>query len=95
MAKSISARAFVVALALVACLTLLSRAIESNFFIYLLYPGLVLSLFITGWHGGRAGTPAEEVTASVASFLVNTLFYYLLCAAVLVISRRTGAKRAS
>lgn len=92
MAKSISARALVFALAIVTCLTALGGAAKSTLFFFLLYPGSVAFLFILGWHGG---TRAEEATASVVSFLVNTLFYYLLCAAVLVISRRTGTKRAS
>jgi hypothetical protein len=92
MAKSMSARVLVVALAIVICLTLLSRVIESNLFFFLLYPGVVLSLLITGGHGG---TRAEEATASVLSFIVNTFCYYLLCATVLVMSGHTGAKRAS
>lgn len=96
MAKSISARALVFALAIVICLTLLSCAVESSFFFSLLYPllypGEMLSVLITGGHGG---TRAEEWTGFVAGFLVNTFCYYLLCAAILAISGHTGAKRAS
>ena len=92
MAKSIRASAFIFALAIVTCLTLLSRAAESSFFFFLLYPGNVLSLFITGGHGG---TLAQDRIAPVVGFLVNTFFYYLLCAAVLAMSGHTRAKGAS
>lgn len=89
MAKSTRTRILVFALAIVTCLTLLSHVIELDFFFFPLYPGEMLSLLITGGHGG---TLAEEWTGFVVGFLVNTFFYYLLCMAILAMFGHTRVK---
>ena len=92
MAKRISARPLVFAFAIVTCLTLLRRAVESSLLIYLLFPGLALSLLITGPHGGSI---AQEEIAPIVGFLINTFSYYLLCTAILAMSGHRRAKRVS
>jgi hypothetical protein len=83
--KNITGRALSLSLAIVTCLTLLSRATESAVFFFLLYPGAALSLLITGGHGG---TQFENRTALAAGFVVNTFVYAALFAALLALPSR-------
>jgi hypothetical protein len=85
MRKNIAGKAFGISITIVACLTFLFGATYSIVFIYPLFPGMVLSLLITGGHGG---TIAEDRIALVFGFAINTLTYSLLCAALLVILRK-------
>jgi len=57
---------------LVSLLTVLGRLNSSEIFFYPLFPGEMLSLLITGGHGGTA---VEEWTGSSASLFVNILAY--------------------
>ncbi len=90
MMKSITARALSFSLAIVTCLTLLSRATESVVFFFLLYPGAALSLLITGGHGG---TLSEERAGLVVGFLVNRFVYAALFAALLALHSRAREKK--
>ena len=51
----------------------------------LLFPGMVVSVFITGGHGG---TETQEHVALVASTLVNLAFYWFLVAVAGDLRRR-------
>jgi hypothetical protein len=85
--KTIAARALGSSFVIVALLTFFEYRTASAAFFYLLYPGSVLSMLITGGHGG---TKFEEGTALVASLIVNTLVYAVLFAGVLASSKRAG-----
>jgi len=56
-------------------LLLYSQPAPSSWLIYVLSPGFIVSVLITGAHGG---TKFQEAVAPVADFLVNTLLYTLL-----------------
>lgn len=85
MRTSITAKAMSFSVVIVAFLTLLSHLTGAGAFFFLLYPGAALSLLITGGHGG---TETESIIAFVISFVVNTIAYALLCAALLAIRSR-------
>jgi hypothetical protein len=87
--KSITARVLGSSFVVVALLTLLEYRVGSAFFFYLLYPGMMLSLLITGGHGG---TNFEERAALAANLMTNTLVYAALCGGFLVIRRRKASR---
>ncbi len=60
---------------MVALLMAIAHFSASNLWFYLLFPGEVTSLLITGGHGG---TRMEGIMAPIACFLVNSLTYFLL-----------------
>jgi hypothetical protein len=87
--KTIAARVLGSFLVIVALLTVFEYRTASAALFYLLYPGSVLSMLITGGHGG---TKLEEGMALVAGLIVNTLVYAVLCAGLLASSRRLGSR---
>jgi len=89
MMKTITARALASSLVFVAFLTFFEHRTPSVALFYLLYPGSILSLLIAGGHGG---TMFEETIALVAGLIVNMLVYAVLCAGLLVASRRAGSR---
>ncbi len=64
-----------VSFAIVSVLAMLERSYGSSVFFYLLYPGNILGLVITGGHGG---THTENVLAAVLGFVANLCAYWLL-----------------
>jgi len=78
-------KALVVSVGIVGVLTVAGRRSSSHFFAYLLFPGLVPDLLITGGHGG---TIFEEWVGMFVSVLVNTLVYTLAFTALFTIWRR-------
>ena len=83
-------KGFSSSIVIVGMLTLLNYAVEYSLLIYLLFPGLVLGLLITGGHGG---TELEDKIAAVVSFLVNLLAYTFLCSAAFWIHHALKKKR--
>ena len=88
--KVLAARALVCSVVIVSGLTALSRLTDSTALFFLLYPGISLSLLITGGHGG---TVFEERTATVVTILVNVLTYAVICGFFFEIASRS--RRAS
>ena len=78
-------QAVVIGSGIVALLSLLWHFFISELLFYLLFPGLVIGILITGGHGGTVG---EERIASVVSFAVNALVYSALVFSALAIKRR-------
>jgi len=78
-------KALVVSVGIVGVLTVADRRSSSHFFAYLLLPGLVPDLLITGGHGGAI---FEEWVGMFVSVLVNTLVYTLALTALFTIWRR-------
>jgi hypothetical protein len=75
---------------LVSLLTVLERLTSSEIFLYTLSPGEILSLLITGGHGG---TPVEEWTGLAASLFVNILTYTaIFCGLSALIERFRGRR---
>lgn len=89
MRKSSTVRIVFAATLFVATLTLLSHFSESSGFFYFLMPGQVVSLLITGGHGG---TNAEEMAGLIASFVVNTSAYSIVGAVLSLPSGQNGYK---
>jgi hypothetical protein len=84
-------RTLLLSTGIITCLTLLSRVIASPVLFYLLYPGLTLSLLITGGHGG---TELADNIALAVSFVANSLIYAVLCGAILAaFSRKKGVSQ--
>jgi hypothetical protein len=81
-----------VSFAIVSGLAVLERSYGSSVLFYLLYPGNVLGLFITGGHGG---THAENALAAVLGFLANLCAYWLVlnCCAFALNGRAVRALR--
>lgn len=78
---------------IVGILTMLARltdALPVSVTFYLLLPGTLLQLLITGGHGGTSG---EEFMGLVLGFLVNSVFYCALLTAILFIFRRIAARK--
>ena len=71
-------------------LLLYLQPVPSAWLIYLLYPGVIVSLLITGGHGG---TKFQEAVAPVANFLVNGLCYTLLYGILFWALRRVKKER--
>jgi hypothetical protein len=88
--RGIRLRALTISVGTISFITLLSTMSESPVFFYLLYPGVVASLLITGGHGG---TQFEEAIAPPVAFIVNAFVYAPLIAAVLAIYGRARRKR--
>jgi hypothetical protein len=65
-------------------LLLNSQPAPSSWLIYVLSPGFIVSVLITGAHGG---TKFQEAVAPVADFLVNTFVYALLYSMLLRVLR--------
>jgi hypothetical protein len=84
---SITARALVLSIGIVTCLTLVGRVTESPVLFYLLYPGAALSLLITGGHGG---TRFADNVALAVGLVANIIVYALLCGAILSACRKKG-----
>jgi uncharacterized membrane protein len=74
-AKTTFAVAFVVVLGLSGAL----HFMVTKALIDLLFPGLMVSIFITGAHGG---TKAEELMGSLAAFGINTMVYFVVIWAI-------------
>jgi hypothetical protein len=87
--KTTVARALGSSFVIVALLTFFEQRTASAALFYLLYPGSVLSLLITGGHGG---TKFEDWMALVASLIVNTVAYTVLCAGFLVSIKRAVSR---
>lgn len=83
--KRILLTAFPLSLVIVSILTRLSYVWLTKLLFFLLYPGVVLALLITGGHGG---TLVQERLALAASVLVNTLAYAIVYTLFLWIWRR-------
>jgi hypothetical protein len=86
--KTIAARALGSSFVTVSLLTFFEYRTASAALFYLLYPGSLLSTLITGGHGG---TKFEDGMALVASLIVNTLVYAVLCAGLLACSKRANS----
>ena len=84
--KVLATRALGCSLVIVSGLTVLSRLTDSTVLFFLLYPGVTLSLLITGGHGGAA---FEDRAAMVVSFLVNLLAYFVICGFSFELFRRS------
>ena len=93
MTRSMAIRALGFAVPLVTCLTFLLYVTKfgTEVLFYLLYPGLVVSILITGGHGG---SELADKMALVASFLVNTCAYTGLIAILSALRRRRNKRAA-
>ena len=89
--KKILAEAIISSLLVVSALMIAVRFVVSDMLFYLLYPGLMLGLLITGGHGG---TVFEDRIAAIVGFLVNLLVYTLVLSIAISIWRRTRARGA-
>jgi hypothetical protein len=84
--STLKKQAFFAAGGIAAVLTLLFHFFyNSAILFYLLFPGLMIGLLITGGHGG---TRTEEAIAPIAAFVVNFLFYFMFAVGVLQIRRK-------
>lgn len=77
-------RAVVFAALSVMPLTILSYAVTSKSLFYLLYPGMVVGLLISGGHGG---TETEVWASQLFGFILNVLVYSVFFFGVLYIRR--------
>jgi hypothetical protein len=87
--KMIIAKALGLSFTIVGVLTFFEYRTASTTLIHLLYPGAMLSLLITGGHGG---TLLEEKAGLAAGVLVNTLFYAVLCGGLLAARDRVSSR---
>ena len=83
--KSLLRKSLLVSLVIVSGLTAAIRPIGSNVLFFLLYPGLMLSLLITGGHGG---TVFEDRAGLAVGFVGNVVVYTLLSALAISIGLR-------
>jgi hypothetical protein len=87
--KTMAATALGCSFVIVSMLTFFAYRTASAALFYLLYPGFILSLLITGGHGG---TKFEEGIAPVVNLIVNTLVYAVLCTGLLAVRRQRSAR---
>jgi hypothetical protein len=87
--KTIIARALGLSFTIVASMTFFEYRTTSTTLIYLLYPGDMLSLLITGGHGG---TLIEDRAGLAVGVLVNTVFYAILCGGLLAVRNHAGSR---
>ena len=73
-------KAITISFITVGLLTIASYLTDSIFFFYALYPGAIVSLLITGGHGG---TRTEEAIVRIVGSLVNIAILSLLLCGVL------------
>jgi hypothetical protein len=79
-------KAIAISFVTVVPLTIASHLTDSIFFFYALYPGAIVSLLITGGHGG---TRTEEAIAPIVGSLVNiAILSLLLCGAMRMLRTR-------
>jgi hypothetical protein len=76
---------------IVTLLTALDHSYRPSIFFYVLYPGDVLRLLITGGHGGSF---AEERLASVLGFLANVCAYWLVLTCILFVFKAVSGRMA-
>lgn len=81
------------AIAIVSLLTLLFYKTWSSTCLYLLYPGLVLPLYVAGGHGGNTQFEGDMVIP--AGLILNTLVYTVVFSAVLAVRSHFRKKRGS
>lgn len=82
-------RPVLLAVAVVLALEFLFRATGNAVLFYVLYPGNIASLLITGGHGG---TRAEEAIAPVVGTLINVAAYVVV---VIATNKVIGVGRVS
>jgi hypothetical protein len=92
MRKTPLLKALPCSLVVVSMLTMLNHLLMFKLFFFLLYPGLAISLVMTGGHGG---TELEDKVASVVGFLVNVLIYMVLFSAIFSIQPAVKKKALS
>ncbi|MFZ3211502.1 MAG: hypothetical protein WA188_08310 [Terriglobales bacterium] len=97
--KDILGKALLLALVIVGVLTLTQYRFESDVFAYLLLPGLVLFLMISGldgffWmiFGSHGRTEPKVMVALAVGLLVNTIVYACIFTGALLIWRRSKAR---
>lgn len=95
MSRMIFNRTLLLSFALVICFATAKKYVGPSTFFYLLYPGEIASLLITGGHGG---TQLQEWVAQFVSILLNvfvlTLLLNLIVYALRVLRRAHRAPHA-
>jgi len=83
--KTLILKTSILTVVAVSLLTLVCYRTLVMFLFYLLYPGMIINVLITGGHGG---TIFEEWAGAISGVLVNTVCYMLAFGLLFLVWRR-------